>query len=63
MKQIAILTTRLNFPQVNPDINLWYQYNILTFLTDEKWRKSSARHITCCTLSPAIPQLKGLSGL
>ena len=63
LKQLAILIR----PLAISSGELWYKllvpHNIIAFLKDEKIRKSWARHSTCSTLSPPIPQLKALSGL
>ena len=63
LKQLAILIRPFAISSGESWYKLLVPHNITTFLKDEKQCKSWARHSTCSTLSPPIPQLKALSGL
>ena len=63
LKQLAILKRPFAICSGKSWYKLLALHNITKFLKDEKEHKSCARHNTCCTLSPAIPQLRLLSGL
>ena len=62
LKQLAILIRPFAISSGESWYKLLVPHNIITFLKDEKQCKSWARHSTCSTLSPPIPQLKALSG-
>ena len=63
LKQLTILIR----PFVIPSDGSWYKllvrHNKITFLKNEKRRKTCAHRSKCCTMSPPIPPLKALSGL
>ena len=63
LKQLPILIRPFAISSGESLYKLLLPHNIITFLKDERRRKSWARHSTCCTLSPPIPQLKALRGL
>ena len=63
LKQLAILIRQFAISSGESCYKLLVPHNIITFLKDEKQRKSWAHHSTCYTLWPPIPQLKALNVL